>query len=38
MSGKNAIPTSGVQSAHTAQEPDAPKFCAIDDPTCESCQ
>ena len=34
MSGKNAVPS----STHTAQEPEAPQFCAIDDPACESCQ
>ena len=34
MSGKNAVPA----STHTAQEPEAPQFCAIDDPACESCQ
>ncbi|HVR93680.1 MAG TPA: ribonucleoside-diphosphate reductase subunit alpha [Casimicrobiaceae bacterium] len=33
MSGKNATP-----ATHTAQEPEAPQFCAIDDPACESCQ
>ncbi len=34
MSGKNATPA----STHSAQEPEAPQFCAIDDPACESCQ
>jgi ribonucleoside-diphosphate reductase alpha chain len=34
MSSKNAVPA----STHTAQEPEAPQFCAIDDPACESCQ
>jgi len=27
-----------ARPAYTAAEPDAPKFCAIDDPTCEACQ
>ncbi|HEV2042736.1 MAG TPA: ribonucleoside-diphosphate reductase subunit alpha [Casimicrobiaceae bacterium] len=35
MSGKNAVPSA---STHTAQEPEAPQFCGIDDPACESCQ
>jgi ribonucleoside-diphosphate reductase alpha chain len=44
----NAVPESGgaagraaakpAPKAHTAQEPDAPKFCSIDNPDCESCQ
>jgi ribonucleoside-diphosphate reductase alpha chain len=25
-------------TALTAQEPEAPKFCSIDDPNCEACQ
>ena len=34
MSAKNAAPS----GTHTAHEPDAPQFCVIDDPACESCQ
>ncbi len=34
MSAKNSTPA----ATHSVQEPEAPKFCAIDDPTCESCQ
>ncbi len=45
----NAVPASGGMAAASAvaasaaktsapAEPDAPKFCAIDDPTCEACQ
>jgi ribonucleoside-diphosphate reductase alpha chain len=44
----NAVPASGGIAASAASpqgfapkaaaEPDAPKFCAIDDPTCEACQ
>jgi ribonucleoside-diphosphate reductase alpha chain len=38
MSGKITVPAAAAQAAHAMQEADAPKFCAIDDPTCESCQ
>ena len=41
MSGKNAVPAASAHGTHNmqdAQVSDAPKFCAIDDPTCESCQ
>jgi hypothetical protein len=38
MSAKNSTPATTHNTAHTVQEPEAPKFCAIDDPTCESCQ
>jgi ribonucleoside-diphosphate reductase alpha chain len=42
----NAVPASGGVAAASAKGPaskapaeaDAPKFCAIDDPTCEACQ
>ncbi len=43
----NAVPTSGGMAATgassrnapaAARDAEAPKFCAIDDPTCESCQ
>jgi ribonucleoside-diphosphate reductase alpha chain len=44
----NAVPTGGglgtgnaamgKSAAKAAADPDAPKFCAIDDPTCEACQ
>jgi ribonucleoside-diphosphate reductase alpha chain len=42
----NAVPASGgiaasasaARAAPKAPEPDAPKFCALDDPTCEACQ
>ncbi len=42
----NAVPTSSGMAAtgsssrnsKTADDGDAPKFCAIDDPTCEACQ
>jgi ribonucleoside-diphosphate reductase alpha chain len=42
----NAVPASGGMAAAgasaggrpAASEPDVPKFCAIDDPTCEACQ
>jgi ribonucleoside-diphosphate reductase alpha chain len=42
----NAVPASGGVAAASARGPaskapaeaDAPKFCAIDDPTCEACQ
>jgi ribonucleoside-diphosphate reductase alpha chain len=37
-SAANAAATRASAAAHTVQEPDAPKFCAIDDPDCESCQ
>ncbi len=37
-SGKITVPTAAAQAAHGVQEAEAPKFCAIDDPTCESCQ
>ncbi len=33
----NAVPTGGGAAAAMA-EPEAPKYCAIDDPTCEACQ
>jgi ribonucleoside-diphosphate reductase alpha chain len=29
---------SSARPSYTAAEPDAPKFCAITDPTCEACQ
>ncbi len=41
----NAVPTTGGAAATgassrnaSARDADAPKFCAIDDPTCEACQ
>ena len=45
----NAVPTSGGMAARRREQraigsraaaaaPDEPKFCAIDDPTCEACQ
>ncbi|MDH5285066.1 MAG: ribonucleoside-diphosphate reductase subunit alpha [Betaproteobacteria bacterium] len=42
----NAVPASGgiaasataARAAPKAAEPEAPKFCALDDPTCEACQ
>jgi ribonucleoside-diphosphate reductase alpha chain len=34
----NAVPTTGGMAAAAGAEPDAPKYCAIDDPTCEACQ
>jgi ribonucleoside-diphosphate reductase alpha chain len=44
----NAVPASGGMAASSTMasapamaasaEPEAPKFCAIDDPTCEACQ
>ena len=33
----NAVPTGGGVAA-AMSEPEAPKYCAIDDPTCEACQ
>jgi ribonucleoside-diphosphate reductase alpha chain len=33
----NAVPTGGGMTAAMA-EPEPPKYCAIDDPTCEACQ
>jgi ribonucleoside-diphosphate reductase alpha chain len=27
-----------ASAAYTVQEPDAPKFCSLDDPNCEACQ
>jgi ribonucleoside-diphosphate reductase alpha chain len=41
MAGASSMASSIKASApkgHTVQEPDAPKFCKIDDPNCESCQ
>jgi ribonucleoside-diphosphate reductase alpha chain len=35
--GKTAAPRAGA-AAHGVHEPEAPKFCAMDDPNCESCQ
>jgi ribonucleoside-diphosphate reductase alpha chain len=42
----NSVPASGgiaasataARAAPKAADPDAPKFCALDDPTCEACQ
>ncbi len=36
----NAVPTGGGMTATSkaSADPEAPKFCAIDDPTCEACQ
>ncbi len=36
-SGKTAAPRVGA-ATHSVQEPEPPKFCAIDDPDCEACQ
>jgi ribonucleoside-diphosphate reductase alpha chain len=33
-----AAATRASTAAHTVQEPEAPKFCSIDNPDCESCQ
>jgi ribonucleoside-diphosphate reductase alpha chain len=40
MGGMNAAGGGGVsgRSNYAVAEPDAPKFCAITDPTCEACQ
>jgi ribonucleoside-diphosphate reductase alpha chain len=45
-SSLNSVPSDGglaaaaamTAAAHAEREADAPKFCAIDDPTCEACQ
>ncbi len=34
----SAAPAKGAAASGTAGETAAPKFCAIDDPTCEACQ
>ena len=34
----NAVPASGGMAAAAKTEAEAPKYCAIDDPTCEACQ
>jgi ribonucleoside-diphosphate reductase alpha chain len=34
----NAVPTTGGMTAAAGAETEAPKYCAIDDPTCEACQ
>ncbi|MBK7791128.1 MAG: ribonucleoside-diphosphate reductase subunit alpha [Betaproteobacteria bacterium] len=34
----NAVPASGGMAAAARTEAEAPKYCAIDDPTCEACQ
>ena len=34
----NAVPASGGMAAAVQTEAEAPKYCAIDDPTCEACQ
>ena len=42
----NAVPSDGglaaaaatTAASHVEREAEAPKFCAIDDPTCEACQ
>jgi ribonucleoside-diphosphate reductase alpha chain len=34
----SAATAKGRAGSGTAREPDAPKFCALDDPTCEACQ
>jgi ribonucleoside-diphosphate reductase alpha chain len=36
--GRAAAKTIARPAANTMQEPDPPKFCAIDNPDCESCQ
>jgi len=41
MSGTSvakAASTRASAAAHSVQEPEAPKFCSIDNPDCESCQ
>ena len=39
LGGMNAAGGGGsARPGYTAAEPDAPKFCAITDPTCEACQ
>jgi ribonucleoside-diphosphate reductase alpha chain len=41
MSGTSvaqAAATRASAAAHSVQEPEAPKFCSIDNPDCESCQ
>ncbi len=34
----NAVPATGGMAAAAGAETEAPKYCAIDDPTCEACQ
>jgi ribonucleoside-diphosphate reductase alpha chain len=34
----NAVPAAGSMQAAEKEEAASPKFCAIDDPTCEACQ
>ena len=34
----NAVPAAGAMQAAEQEEAASPKFCAIDDPTCEACQ
>jgi ribonucleoside-diphosphate reductase alpha chain len=36
--GRAAAKATARTAANTMQEPDPPKFCAIDNPDCESCQ
>ena len=37
-SAANVASTRASVAAHTVHEPEAPKFCSIDNPDCESCQ